>query len=230
MQWKSLPKIDSFTRVYISRELPVLSSIFIRKSCQLYVTVSFMRLQVTVSKSSVLFWCLWESFPGKSSEIWKLGCILEAPELSYLLTWPSLQLFSVQLVPVSEVSEVHSVFWMYYQFSTIMFSLTLKRREKTYYSGENLLLLPLLYLQRSHHHSIFHELVLETVKILDSMENHCCHQGSACPVNKAMTSFFLLHISIIVIACKCREECGWEKRGRHRIHLWQEVLDFDKIP
>lgn len=92
------PKIDSFTGVYTPRELPVLPALcFIRKSCQLYTTVSFMRLQVTASKDPGPFWYLWERFWGQVQKKRRLVLVPPALELSYLLIWPFCSSFDVQI-------------------------------------------------------------------------------------------------------------------------------------
>lgn len=55
MHTLKIPLKILFTAVCILRELPVLSSIFIRKSGQLHTTESSMRLQVRTSKGPVPF-------------------------------------------------------------------------------------------------------------------------------------------------------------------------------
>lgn len=67
------PPIDSFSGVkHRGSYLSCLLSVFIRKSCQLYTAVSFMRLRVMASKGPVPLWCLWERFRGMSSETGRL--------------------------------------------------------------------------------------------------------------------------------------------------------------
>lgn len=92
------PQIDSFSGVkHQGSYLSCLLSVFIRKRCQLYTAVSFMRRRVIASKGPVPLWCLWERFRGMSSETGRLVRGLLALEPFYLLIWPFCSRFDAQI-------------------------------------------------------------------------------------------------------------------------------------